>query len=265
MSELKGDLYNLDIDKRAKDLVMLRPKDQLDHFDPVAYLRQYYGDNDMSRGLKIILFFLPNIAARMNKCQTLLDVGSGPAVYMALGFRDQVDQIYLSDFTEQNRRELRCWKNGSANFNWAPIAKAIAKLEGKSDWEKLENDARRKLTDIIYCDVHSEMVLDETYSGQTFDIVSTVFCLEYASSDYSEYKSAMAKVCKLIKPNGTLIMGGAFEETHYTIGPKKFACHYLTEDQLFDSLRDAGIDVDSNSFAFYFHEGAFVVVGKKMN
>lgn len=243
---------------------LLTPRDQLDHFDPVAYLRQYYGDNDMGRGLKIILFFLPNLAARMNKCETLLDVGSGPAVYMALGFRNKVDEIYLSDYTEQNRRELRLWKAGTPSFNWTPISKAIAKLEGgKCDSETVENEARRKVADIIYCDVHNEMVLDETYAGRQFDIISTVFCLEYASSNYDEYKTALINVCKLIKPGGTLIMGGALEETHYTIGAKKFACHYLTEDQLFDALRDAGVETESNSFSFYFHEGAFVVVGVK--
>jgi len=251
---------------------VLQPEDQLTHFDPAAYLRQYYGNNDLSRGLKIILCFLPNIAARLPNVDRFLDVGSGPTIFMAVGFRNKANKIYLSDYAEQNRRELLNWlsEDGTTSpctFDWSPICKAIAKLEviDSDDWRRIESEAKQKVRDVLYCDVHKEEVLcqNRELASEKFDVISAIFCLEYATKNSEEYRSAMLNVCRLIKPGGWLILGGAFEESFYTLGPKRFRCHYLTEEELFQSLRKAGILVDDPSFAYYYHEDAFVVVGKR--
>lgn len=248
--------------------IILQPGDQLTHFDPIEYLRQYYGSNDMSRGLKIILCFLPNIAARLPKVERFLDIGSGPTIFMAVGFRNKADHIYLSDYAEQNRRELLNWLNQDEKtptpFDWSAICKAIAKLEcvDSEDWRRLEQEAKEKVRDVLYCDVHQPEVLTRNVSMGQFDIVSAVFCLEYASSNSAEYRRAMTNACRLIKPGGWLILGGAFEESYYTLGKKRFKCHYLTEAELFEALRDAGILIEDRSFAYYCHNDAFVVVGK---
>uniref|UniRef100_A0A915K682 Uncharacterized protein n=1 Tax=Romanomermis culicivorax TaxID=13658 RepID=A0A915K682_ROMCU len=255
---------------------MFTPDDQKLHFDPKLYLQQYYGDNSLTKGLKIILYFLPSIAARLDiprngKKVRMVDIGSGPAIYMALGLRRKVDEIFLSDFAQQNLQQLNMWwkNSGQCCFDWAPIVKAIAELEGLAvdEWSLLEQEARSKVRRILFCDVFRDNVLENfqhTNNGPNFDILSSIFCLEYASENLDQFQRALANICKLIKKGGYLILGGAYEENFYTIGEKKFACHFLTENQLFDSLRMVGIRVDDQaSFAYYLHENAFVVVGVK--
>ena len=39
-----------------------------------------------------------------------------------------------------------------------------------------------------------------------FDVVTTVFCLEYASETYEEYQQAVKGACSLIKPGGFLVI-----------------------------------------------------------
>lgn len=250
---------------------ILQPEDQSTHFDPIVYLRQYYGSNCLSRGLKIILCFLPNIAARLPKVKRFLDVGSGPTIFMAVGFREKANEIYLSDYADQNRQQLINWlksdnESDETPFDWAPICKAIAKLEviDSDNWRRLELEAKDKVRGILFCDVHRDNVLGHNLdlASEKFDIVSSVFCLEYASKNSHEYRRAMTNVCGLLKPGGWLILGGAFEESFYTLGKKRFRCHYLTQGELFEALREAGILVDDSSFAFYCHDDAFVVVGK---
>ncbi len=78
--------------------------------------------------MKVMLFSLPILARRINQRQeTLLDVGSGPTVYVAMCFREWVDKIYLSDFADSNRKELDRWrKKEQPYFDWLAVANSIA-------------------------------------------------------------------------------------------------------------------------------------------
>ncbi|VDO85945.1 unnamed protein product [Soboliphyme baturini] len=255
-----------DASQQCQDMTLLAPRDHKNYFEPQQYLNEYYGSSNMIGGLKLPIAFLPSVAARLPHCSTLLDVGSGPTVYVAMGFRHKVDNIYLSDFADQNRRELQNWCRGKANFDWRPTAEAIAKLEGNSDeWHSVEEVARKRVSAILYCNVHNKPVLPPPYAHMTFDVVTSVFCLEYASSTSAEYQLAVKNLCSLIKPGGWLFLGGALEEKFYTLGSKRFTCYYLTEEELLQALHDNGIDVHSQDFSYYNSDDVFVVFGKKVS
>ncbi|CDW57055.1 nicotinamide N methyltransferase [Trichuris trichiura] len=241
--------------------ILLAPSDQLTYFEPLTYLKEYYGNNDMSHGLKTIISFLPNFAARLPHCSTFLDVGSGPTVYMAMGLRNKVDSIYLSDYAEQNREHLLLWRKGQAKFNWNPIAEAIATLEGNAcEWQSVETVARSKVKAIIKCDVLAKPCLPAPYSDKRFDIVSTVFCLEYATTDLQLFRYGLKNVVSMIRNGGWLILGGAYQEHTYDLGRCRFLCLYLKEEELMESLRQAGIDIYSPTFFYYTFEDAYVIL-----
>jgi hypothetical protein len=70
-----------------------------------------------------------------------------------------------------------------------------------------------------------------------FDALITVFCLEYASESSQEYTQAVKNASSLIKTGGYLIQGGVLEAKEYSFGQKRFKCHYLTKDELLDTLK----------------------------
>jgi len=74
--------------------------------------------------MQLILFHLPSIIARLpTKINNLLDFGSGPTIYVAICFREKAENIFLSDYLPQNKKELNNWLSGNSNFDWTKIFK----------------------------------------------------------------------------------------------------------------------------------------------
>lgn len=70
-------------------------------------------------------------------------------------------------------------------------------------------------------DVHYKV--DEAAEVPTqFDVVTTIFCLEYASETLEEYKLAVKNASSLVKTGGFLVQGGVLEEHEYSFGGKRF-------------------------------------------
>lgn len=123
-------------------------------FDPLAYLKDFYSKTDDEPAMHVMLKFLPNIVPRVPHGGRLLDVGSGPTVHVALCFREIVEEIYLSDYVEQNRNSIKSWLSGSDQFDWSNVSKYIAMLEGdKDNWKSVENKAREKIKGVLHCDI----------------------------------------------------------------------------------------------------------------
>lgn len=45
--------------------------------------------------MQMVLFYLPNIIARLPNCKSLLDFGAGPTIHVAICFRNKVDEVYF--------------------------------------------------------------------------------------------------------------------------------------------------------------------------
>lgn len=59
-------------------------------------------------------------------------------------------------------------------------------------------------------------------------------------------------------------MGGVLEETWCSFGGCKFTCLYITEDILFEALREANLLVDDEqSNTYYCSQGIFLICCKK--
>lgn len=130
-------------------------------FDPLAYLKDFYSKTDNEPAMLVMLRFLPNVACRLERGGRLLDIGSGPTVHVALCFRNIVDEIYLSDYVEQNRDAIEKWRTNDVKFDWSNVSKFISMLEGssKDDWEILEEQARQKVKGVLNCDIFRPGVL----------------------------------------------------------------------------------------------------------
>jgi hypothetical protein len=106
--------------------------------------------------------------------------------------------------------------------------------------------ARSKMRGIVSVNVHKENVIQEIYYQhpeykkeipKQFDVVTTVFCLEYASETLEEYQTAVKNATNLIKNGGYLIQGGVLNADEYSFGGKRFRSHHLTKKQLLNCLK----------------------------
>ncbi|KHJ93930.1 hypothetical protein OESDEN_06150 [Oesophagostomum dentatum] len=61
-------------------------------------------------------------------------------------------------------------------------------------------------------------------------------------------------------------MGGILEETWCAFGGRTFSCLYVTEENLFSALKEAGLQVENDrKCVFYEIDGMFMVCAKKVD
>ncbi len=117
----------------------------LSKWNSQAYLEDFYKKLE-EPAMRIIITFLPNVVARLPSGGRLLDIGSGPTIHVAACFRNNKDEIYLSDYLPQNREELLDWVRGRGQFDWSTVLKLIATQEGNpNSLESMETVTRRKV------------------------------------------------------------------------------------------------------------------------
>uniref|UniRef100_A0AAF5PVP9 NNMT/PNMT/TEMT family protein n=2 Tax=Wuchereria bancrofti TaxID=6293 RepID=A0AAF5PVP9_WUCBA len=236
------------------------------NFDSQAYLSDFYQRVD-DPAMQMMIMLLPSIAERIDSYDNLLDFGAGPTIHVSVVFRNKVNNIYLADYLPQNRNELSRWADGKSTFNWTPALKMIASVEG-SGWlqlEEMEQYTKSKIRSIFHCNCHNKPSINAPKILQNnFDIVATILCLEYCCSSEIEYKEAVQNVVDQVKPGGWFLMGGVLEETWCSFGGRKFTCLYLTENLLFEALREANLLVDDDqSCIYYCAQGIFLICCKK--
>lgn len=204
---------------------------------------------------------------------TLLDVGAGPTIYVALSFREAVERIWLSDYVEMNLEKLREWIKETSTFDWSGVIRSVARSEGilpidQQKAKQMETEARWRVNagGIVLGDVHHPGVLtDPTVSAPpTYDVVVSIFCLESACSDYESYCRAMRNIVSLVRPGGRFILGSVIEDTLYQFGrTNRFVLLYLTEEVILSAMDQAGIDVASVRKYVLEEDGAAMFMGKK--
>jgi len=234
-------------------------------FKTDAYLKDFYTRVD-DPAMQVILCFLPNLVARLPHCDSLLDFGAGPTIHVAVAFRDKVDEIHLADYLPQNRDELNKWKDGTSTFDWTNTLNVILNAEGSDIrlLRQMETLARPKVRNVMHCDcLQSPAVFPPKDQSDRFDIITTIFCIEYCCKSLDEYRQAIANVVQHIKPGGYFVMGGIMEETWCSFGGRKFTCLYLTEEMMMNALRQAGLDVN-RPIAYFEINGIFMICVQKL-
>ncbi|KAL7073220.1 hypothetical protein ACQ4LE_007093 [Meloidogyne hapla] len=239
-----------------------------EYFDTEAYLKDFYSKVE-DPAMQLILFHLPSILARLpTKINNLLDFGSGPTIYVAICFREKAENIFLSDYLPQNKKELNNWLIGNSNFDWSKVFKLIAVHEAlplPTDIVKMEKMTREKVRAILHCDCHISPAIQ--FSHQIyFDAITTFLTIEYCCLNREEYKNAIKRISALLAPQGLLIMGGVLEETWCAFGGRRFSCLYIDREFLLKSLNEAGLEIFIDSIGsklFYECDGMFLLVAKK--
>ena len=212
------------------------------HFDPVAYLNEYYGDlGDENLAL---LRFLVDTYRDLPPGGTLLDFGGGPTIYPLISAADKVREIHFADYLEANLAEVRRWLLGDAEaFDWHPFIRTALEMETSTaateeQVERRAEQIRERVTRLIRCDASRTPPIP--WLHRLYDVVLTNFCAESATSDRSEWREYMANIASVLKPGGWLVISALKGATCYAVGPHSFPAVDIQEDDLLTLLADTG-------------------------
>ncbi|KTF74693.1 hypothetical protein cypCar_00017812 [Cyprinus carpio] len=218
------------------------------HFDPRAYVKNFYacpsGHADEKNFLTFVLRCLSGVfSAGEHKGKRLIDVGSGPSIHSVLSACDHYDEIVLSDFASNNRREIEKWLNNiEGSLDWKPILQYVCELEGKSSPSDLEATLKQRVKKVLKCDVRLENPF-YPHTLEPADCVITSLCLEAACKDIQTYCRALHGLTKLLSPGGLLVMIGVLGESFYKVDDQPFSCLRLSRDNIEEALSGLGFSI----------------------
>ena len=233
-------------------------EDYHNKFDPKAYLNYFNGTGDQVEASEFSLRCLHEFWWKMAKRNArVLDFGGGPAIYDLISAAPYAEEIIFAEYSEENRKEVASWRERSPGaYDWSPFFRfVLQRLEGKGRGEEAlirEAELRKKITHILPCDIALEdpVKWPSTWTSQlgSFDVVITSSCLEAAAKSEIEYRDAIAKLKKYLKPGGFLVMYSFIGQTFYYVGKEKFYFLFVSENQIQEILCQGGFgDVDMRS------------------
>ncbi|CAB3402084.1 unnamed protein product [Caenorhabditis bovis] len=256
---------------------VLLPDDYVKKFDPDAYLDFYFSKDAIEDGTRVSLFALPVFAhlmiqtMRPHERQTLLDIGAGPTVYSALCFRDVVQRVHLADYVDRNLDVLRKWLRHENTIDWAPTIKVIMRTEGgATPTKEVIDDVEEKSRSLVKCggihfaDVHQPIVVPDLGATQV-DILVSIFTLESACCNYTEYCACVLNMMKHLRKGGRFVIGSVLEDDAYNSGTQTiFHLLNLREEMILDALRAADLDVENAKKYVLEGEGVMFLMATKI-
>ena len=181
----------------------------------------------------------------------VLELGNGPVLNTVIGLAPYVSSIVLSDYGEVAREEVELWRDKSPEaFNWRPFISAVlSRNEGLTEEisaASREEEIRRKVTNIIPCDLKMENIVDPQYVPDNgFDVVTSAGVLHVVASTMEEFNWMFKNIHSIMKCGGIFIGQVGGRATGYSPDPtsislSKYPSVYVTEDDLRSALKCAG-------------------------
>lgn len=234
---------------------ILNGKSYLDKFNSKDYLDSFYASSKGNPNEEGMLDFLKEQISNFytkysskwdSKTARLLEFGGGPVITSLISAVPYVSQVIFSAYLENEREEIELWKHGREGaHDWSShfkhVVNEVEHVVGDDAWREREELLRKRISNIIACDILSDNPL--LVEQEPFEIVSTSLCLEVCCTTYPEYKKGVKKLVGLLKPGGFLIMFVVERQTFYMVGNKKWSCLYLTLEQVKEALTEAGTAV----------------------
>jgi len=211
-------------------------------FDPVAYLDEYYGD--IGEENLALLRFCAETYAHVPRGGVLLDFGGGPTIYPLIAAASRVDEIHCADYLDSNIDQVERWLGGDPGaFDWTAFIAKTLELEGRDctpeGVELRAKEIRRRVTRTMRCDASRTPPIARV--ERPYDIVSTHFCAESATSDRDEWREFMANIVSVLSPGGWLVVSALKGATRYAVGSQSFPAVDICEDDLLGLLADLGL------------------------
>ncbi|XP_066940135.1 indolethylamine N-methyltransferase-like [Macrobrachium rosenbergii] len=251
----------------------------LTEFSPREYHSTFYSvlDDEVKFFLEVYhnAFEKDNLlTSRGSNQRRVLDFGCGPVPVYAGTAAYFANSVTMAEIAPSNRQAINSWMNSEEGaLDWNLFFSHIASLDGGT---KTGEDYAQRLRDVfqlvVPCDGELENPLHPIC--QTYDVVMSTLCLEFATISLDDYRAMLANVTHLIKPGGVLMMAGALGNTSYCVGQTKYPSVNLTKEAIADvvtsvetlelvALRTLGRQTSLDEKPAD-HNGIFFVMAQKM-
>ena len=231
-------------------------------FSPSAYLETRYSKSPGEYKFRAFVFqqlhsFFDSVTASGSTDFKVLDYGCGPAIANVISAARVATEVIFAEYTEKNRTEINHWiENDPSAWNWGPHFEYIVQtMEGKGAQETIEREKRLRSTirAVVPCDITQDPPIAEGFEGP-YDVVLTILSMEAGCSTLEEYKAAVKRVSKLIKPAGgvLLLYSPVRNDTSrlgsYTVGAETFNEISVPLEFVYTTLKDANLEVTATEF-----------------
>ena len=171
----------------------------------------------------------------------LLEFGGGPTISNLISAAPKCKEIIFGDYKEDNREHVNLWlKKDPSAFDWEPFfTHVVCTLEGGTDFDilKRKETLRSAIKAVMHCDIFQpEPVADKG----PYDIVTSCLCLEYVCQSTEDYREGIAKLARLLKPGGTLLMQSDENADAWTFAGRRMQANPISREVLIESLESAG-------------------------
>ena len=220
----------MNLTKEISDLTPDEPanlsRDPYRNFNPRAYIFEYY--SEIGDENNFLLEFYHRVFKNLPYGLAILELGGGPTVYQLFSASKKATEIVFSDYLPCNLREVASWLAKDRNaFSWQRFSEKVALLEfdgavgAAKKAGEIEERTRSVIKKIVACNALNKSVIP--YTGlNTFDVVSSGFCLECISRDEQAFRLALSNALKCVKHKGTIILTMLKNSSNYMIGDKMF-------------------------------------------
>ncbi|XP_056141439.1 nicotinamide N-methyltransferase-like [Lampris incognitus] len=220
------------------------------NFDPKAYLSLCYELMESSKqkdNSRFVMFTLCHLSQAFSsgkyRGQRLIEVGTGPTIHTLISACDYFEEIVVSDYSKPNRNELEKWLSAEEDcFNWDAHIQFVCDLEKKRTPEVVKQTLRRKIKQVLKCDVNMENPFHPVVVEPADCVVSSL-CLETACKDHHDYRRSLGTMVGLLREGGLLVLIGDLNETFYTVKGQRFSCVSVSEEFIRQTLGELGLTV----------------------
>ena len=215
-------------------------------FDTSAFLRTFH-DDSYTHQRNFMLKCFHEAFQSLPSGLSVLDYGTGPTLCLAISSVTKASEIVLSDYTEANRSALRQWLNEDPTaYDWSPYFDYVVReLEGREESEVKERQkmVRNAVKAVVHCDLSQDCPIEEGFDRQ-YDVVTSSLCVCAAVQTHEEYRQGFAKLGKLVKPGGTMMIYEAERIKNcigvYPVENTNFRYVGVTSEFAVQALKDAG-------------------------
>jgi hypothetical protein len=225
--------------------------DYQNKFNVKNYLASYYSEVTPN-----YIFYIHGLVHALKKHTNLpstggkaLDFGGGPSLWPSFLLAQYVDTIQFCDYTPGNIQAVQAWLDRSSSaHDWTTFFRYVLQTQQTSENElsNWENRLRKALTShrLSRCDANDPHCPILSDTSNEYDIIVSCECLDVACQTSDEYKNAVGRLVRLLKPGGLLVLLAAIDCSYYTVGNERFAGLPLNEHLIREALEEAGIKSD---------------------
>ena len=188
----------------------LRLPRRAERWNPDRYLADYYSKLEPTE--MHTLRFLVNALRGEPPIECALDFGAGPTLHHALALAAHARELHIADLLPENLRALRRWLHAAAGaHDWSAHTREILRLEGHASPGESQVAGRARLlrtrtTRVLTADARRADPLGGAGHGR-YGCVTTFFCADSATQDFSEWQRCVRNIAGLVAPGGLFILG----------------------------------------------------------